>query len=120
MTDRTVWVANWGGHDYGTAEEFGDLNFLTRGYVSLGSLDRLFYTVTQAIAKTDREDYLLFSGLLALNAVAALVWIHHHGKAKLLIWDPKLKRYRPLEINGDQIDQLFEKLTIRDVDVEMY
>lgn len=119
MNRPTVWVANWGGHDYSTAEEFGELNFLTRGYVSMGSLDRLFYTITQAVTKASPEDYLLLSGLLALNSVATLVWFHIHKRAKLLVWDQKLRRYRPLEIHEDQIDQLTEKLIIRDVDVPL-
>jgi hypothetical protein len=117
MSTPKVWVANFGGHNYSTAEEFGELNFLTRGYVSLGSLDRLFYDVAQSINKTHREDYLLLSGLLAINAVAALTWMHVHSKVKLLVWDQKLKRYRPLEITGDQVDILLEQLVVRDVDV---
>jgi len=117
MPDATVWIVNFAGHDHTTAEEFGRLDFLTRGYVSMGSLDRLFYTVTEAVEHTKPDDYLLLSGLIALNAIAASVWLQHHGKIKLLLWDQKLRKYRVLPYSKDQIDILFEKLLIRPVDV---
>lgn len=117
MSKSTVWIVNYAGHDHSTAEEYGELDFLTRGYVSMGSLDRLFYTVTEAIEKTEEEDYLLLSGLIVLNALAASVWLQRHGKVKLLLWDQKLGHYRLLTISQSQIDQLFEKLLVSEVDV---
>lgn len=108
----TVWVVNFAGHNYEAAEEFGRLEYLTRGYVSMGSLDRLFYTVAEAVAKTEREDYLLLSGLIALNSIAAAVWLEKHRILRLLLWDQKLKKYRPLVITRDQIGTLFDKLVI--------
>jgi hypothetical protein len=116
MSDSTVWIVNYAGHDHSAAEEFGKLDFLTRGYVSMGSLDRLFYTVTEAIEKTIEEDYLLLSGLIALNALAASIWLQRHGKVKMLLWDQKLGRYRELSYSKNQIDQLFEKLLISSAD----
>jgi len=112
MPDSTVWIVNYAGHDHSTAEEFGKLDFLTRGYVSMGSLDRLFYTVTEAIEKTSPDDYLLLSGLIALNALAASIWLQRHRKVKMLLWDQKLGKYRELSYSKNQIDQLFEKLLI--------
>ena len=116
MPDSTVWIVNYAGHDHSTAEEFGKLDFLTRGYVSMGSLDRLFYTVTEAIERTSPEDYLLLSGLIALNALASSIWLQRHGKVKMLLWDQKLSKYRELSYSKNQIDQLFEKLLISDSD----
>lgn len=107
-----VWVVNFAGHNYEPAEEFGRLDYLTHGYVSMGSLDRIFYTITEAIMETHRDDYLLLSGLIALNAIAATVWLRKHEILRLLLWDQKLKKYRPLVITADQIDRLFEKLII--------
>lgn len=119
MSESTVWIVNYAGHDHSTAEEFGELDFLTRGYVSMGSLDRLFYTVTEAIEKTKKEDYLLLSGLIVLNALATAVWLQRHGKVKLLLWDQKLGKYRLLSFSQNQIDQLFEKLLVNEVDVPL-
>lgn len=120
MPESTVWIVNYAGHDHSTAEEFGQLDFLTRGYVSMGSLDRLFYTVTEAIEKTSADDYLLLSGLIALNALATSIWLQRHGKVQLLLWDQKLGKYRLLSYSKNQIDQLFEKLLIVNVDVPIH
>lgn len=119
MPDPTVWIVNFAGHDHTSAEEFGRLDFLTRGYVSMGSLDRLFYSVTEAVENTHPDDYLLLSGLIALNAIAASVWLQRHGRIKLLLWDQKLRKYRVLPYSKDQIDILFEKLLVREVDVQI-
>jgi len=82
----------------------------------MGSLDRLFYTVTEAIEKTSPDDYLLLSGLIALNALASSIWLQRHGKVKMLLWDQKLGKYRELSYSQNQIDQLFEKLLISQAD----
>jgi hypothetical protein len=108
----TVWVVNFAGHNYEAAEEYGRLDYLTQGYVSMGSLDRLVYTVSEAIADTHRDDYLLLSGLIALNALSAAVWLQKHKIMRLLLWDQKLRKYRPLVITLNQVDTLFDKLVI--------
>lgn len=106
-----VWVVNWAGHDYSPAKEYGELNWLTRGYVSLGNLDRLFYTVAEAVSQTHKDDFLLPAGLAILNVVAAAVWLRIHGSIRILVWDQKHDHYRELTFNGEQIDDLNEVLS---------
>lgn len=105
-----VWVVNWAGHDYSPAAEYGELNWLTRGYISLGSLDRLFYTVAEAVSQTRDSDFLLPAGLAILNVVAAAVWLRVHGKIRILVWDQKKDHYRELTFKGDQVDDLIRVL----------
>ncbi len=112
MSEHTpkVWVVNFAGHDYSPAKQYGELDFLTRGYVSLGSLDRLFYTISEAVAETHPDDFILPAGFAILNVVASAVWLQLHGKINILVWDPKQERYRQLTFTGDQINDLVNVL----------
>ena len=112
----TVWVVNYAGHDYSRATEFGPIDFLTQGYVSMGNLERLFFTIAEAVNETSRDDFLLLSGLLILNTIAAMAWMRRHKMVKFLLWDQKIRDYRRLTISTDQIDRLYEMLTIASID----
>lgn len=105
-----VWIVNFAGHDYSDAERFGELDYITRGYISLGHLDRILYTVSESVAKTDESDWLLPSGLILLNALTAAVWLKKHGTLNLLVWDQKTNCYRPMTISSPQIDGLLGEL----------
>lgn len=111
-----VWVVNYAGHNYEPAESFGEIGYLSHGYVSMGNLERLFYSMVESVRETDNEDYLLLSGLLLLNAIAAIAWLERHGKAKMLSWDKKLGAYRVLVVTKDQVAKLFDVLTLNEAE----
>lgn len=106
MSESTVWVVNFSGHDYSDARRFGEIDFLTKGYVSRGSLDRMLGTVAEQIAQTSPSDWLLPSGLIPLNVLAAACWFEKHNGLRLLLWDDKHNRYRTMEVGEDHIPQL--------------
>lgn len=109
----TVWVANYSGHPYDDAERFGEIKFLTRGYVPLGNLDRLLYEIVEIVSKTEENDWLLLSGLSIISCIAATAWMLRHSRVKLLHYDKKLDQYVPLEFSEDQIHKLYDVITAR-------
>jgi len=108
----TVWVVNYAGHDYSRATEYGPLDFLTSGYVSMGNLERLFFIIAESVNKTKADDYLLLSGLLILNTIAAMAWLRKHKAVRFLLWDQKIRDYRRLTVTADQIDRLYDMMLI--------
>ena len=108
----TVWIVNYAGHDYSRATEFGPLDFLTQGYVSMGNLERLFFIIAESVNKTKSDDFLLLSGLLILNTIAAMAWLMKHKSVKFLLWDQKIRDYRRLTVTVDQIDRLYEMMLV--------
>jgi len=106
-----VWVVNYAGHDYSDAERFGELAFITKGYVSRGHLDRLLYEVAEGVAKSKPSDWLLPSGLITLNVLAAACWLHKHQHLRLLLWDNKRSQYREMKIREGQLDSLISTLS---------
>lgn len=105
---NTVWIVNYAGHDYSPAKSFGELEFITRGYVSRGSVDRFNSIVAESIAQTHPDDWLLPSGLMPLNVLAGTFWFVKHGELRLLIHDQKEDDYRPLVLSEEQARDLLE------------
>jgi hypothetical protein len=58
-----VFVTNFAGHDYTAAEKYGEIVWVTKGYVSFHSLDRVKYRVCEALVGSTSEDWLLLSGI---------------------------------------------------------
>ena len=106
-----VWVVNFAGHDYRKAEKYGEVVSITAGYVSMGSLDRVLFDVIDKLKKSSAEDWLLPSGLIAVNLVAVAVWLRMHGELRMLLWDRKYDTYRQMKATGEHIDYLIESLS---------
>lgn len=104
-----VWIVNYAGHDYEDAKRYGELNNITVGYVSLQSLDRVKFDLTEKVWKeTNANDWLLLSGKPLVCVLVALAWFALHGKLKLLVWDQKRKeKYRELIITDGNMDDMF-------------
>ena len=109
-----VYIVNFAGHDHREASKYGELRRITTGYVSLGSLDRVLFEVVNAIKDSEPDDWILPSGLLILNVIAAAAWIRRHGDIRMLIWDRKETRYREVKYSGEHIDYLFRNLDERE------
>jgi hypothetical protein len=106
-----VWVVNFAGHNHSKAETYGELRFITKGYVSLGSMDRVLFEVVESIAQTEPDDFMLPCGLLILNVIASAACLHRHGVMRVLIWDKKGPTYREVEYTGEHLDYLLRHLS---------
>jgi hypothetical protein len=111
-----VFISNLSGHSYAKAESFGELKWLTKGYVSFGSLDRLKFQLADKItAYTKSQDYLLLSGNGALCVFAALIWFQHHGVVKLLVHDKKNDdAYRVIMFSPETLVTMFDLMGVDD------
>lgn len=109
MAEQTVWIVNFSGHDYSDAERFGEIEFITQGYVPRDRLDRMLGTVAERIANSGPNDWLLPSGLIPLNVLAGACWLKKHDTLRLLLWDDKTNRYRTMEVGEDHIPHLLRQ-----------
>ena len=106
-----VFVTNYGGHDYDEAKSFGEIRWVTRGFVSFQSLDRVKFLVAEAITDSRPDDYLLISGRAIISVLAALVWFHKHSIVRLLVFDQKGgNKYREVVIKKSNLDDLVKVL----------
>lgn len=102
----TVWVVNFAGHNYQEAERWGEIKYITIGYISQGSLDRLIYSVVTKLKDSKPDDFILPSGLLVLNVLAGILFWHRHKRLNLLVWDRKNSTYRELKTTPDHLSFL--------------
>lgn len=87
-----VWIVGDAGHDYSEAQKFGDLEFIfkQRAY-PFGRVDVLEKEFN--LRDIRENDYLLLSGPLINNAVAAALWLKQHGYVNLLLFNAKREVY---------------------------
>jgi len=107
-----VFVANYAGHDYSAAEVYGAINWITRGYVSFQSLDRVKFQIAEAIAQSQPGDWLLVSGTPLINLLAGVLWMEKHGTMKLLVYDKKFPtQYREMIVTRKNLIELISVLS---------
>lgn len=108
-----VWITNYAGHDYAAAKHYGEFEFITKGYVSFQSLDRVKYQIAEQVAKSDKDDWILISGRPIISCVAILIWFQLHKQVKILNWDQKSGgTYRELVITERNLDEILNVLAI--------
>lgn len=106
-----VFITNYAGHDYGNTREYGEFVWITKGYVSFQSLDRVKYQVAEKVAESRKQDWLCLSGTPLISVLAVLIWYHKHKVVNLLVWDRKMQdKYRELIITEDNLTEILETL----------
>lgn len=114
LEERTVWVANYAGHEYQKAERYGKIKKITVGYISFSSLDRIKFQIANELTQTKAEDYLLISGAAIICTIAAIIWMGMHNKVKVLYWDKSADNgegdYRPMIITNVSLNELLHVL----------
>jgi hypothetical protein len=94
-----VYVTNFSGYTYDKADSYGELIYITKGFVNIGNINELKKRLNTFITQTDKDDYLLLSGNNLLCALALHLWINHHSNCKVLHWNGLTKSYDLHEIS---------------------
>lgn len=103
-----VFITNYSGHDYTKAESYGEIRFVTKGFISFQSLDRVRFQVADSLKETRPDDWLLLSGASIVNVLAVVFWLSMHGRVKLLNYDKTEEKYRELILTEDNIKNLLQ------------
>lgn len=91
--NNTVYVTNFTGHEYTNAEQYGELVYLTKGFVSFDNLNSIKSRVSEFIKQANNEDYLLLSGNNLICALATNLWLNYHTQCKILHWNGLKREY---------------------------
>lgn len=90
-----VFIVNYIGKDMSDAKQYGTMIPITEGNVDVFNLDRLVWTIKDALDRHEYNpdhDYILLSGGLSLNFSIGLI-AAKYDKINLLLWDAKNRRY---------------------------
>lgn len=83
---RRVFVVNSGIHDMSAAEQYGQLEPLTEGYIDPARLDRIVAEIRNKLRTSSAEDYILLSGPGIIQVAAAAYMLLRHGIVNTIRW----------------------------------
>ena len=87
-----VLVINDSGHDFRAAEQYGTIDFMTKGTVDKFNLSEMYRTFDPYISASKANDYLVQSGPAVMAAVACSMFAARHGCLNLLLWKADRER----------------------------
>jgi len=88
-----VFITHQGNREYGEAEKYGDLFFLTKGNVPLLSPRAVLALLEPKLKGSTPQDYFLPCGPASIRMMAAAILARKHGRLNLLVWLEKERTY---------------------------
>ena len=82
-----VYIPNKSMHDFGPAEKWGELIFLTEGRVNTFKANDLAQVICEGMADSEPIDFVVLSGSPILSGLAMAKFAHRHGRVNLLIYN---------------------------------
>ena len=83
---KRVFVVNKSSHDYSQAENFGKLIFMSEGSLRRLSVSKMYRTFEPYIRASNKDDYILLSGLTVMCSIACAMFASKHKRVNLLIY----------------------------------
>lgn len=81
-----VFIPNKGGHDYSKAERYGELVFVTEGFIDRWAVTHMYRSWIKALETSDPNDWILETSLNTLCSVGASVFSLKHQRLNLLLF----------------------------------
>lgn len=100
---QRIYIPNKSGHDFTAAEKFGDLIFMTEGFISRFAVNEVYRAFSDIMADSHEDDWLLPSGYAFMNQVAGAIFAKMHGRLNLLLFDPSTGEYISRSISIDNL-----------------
>ncbi len=94
-----VYVVNNTNHDYSKAEQYGELVYVTKGKLPIFKTNTVRAMLEKGLVKFTKDDYLLISGPVIVNIMAATILYNKFDTVKFLIFDAKQQDYVVRHLN---------------------
>jgi len=90
---KKIYVINRASHDYGEAERFGHVEYLSEGPINRYATNKIYRQMEDKLNQSNPEDYILLTGLTVMSSIACAIFAHKHGRLNLLIFRPDSHTY---------------------------
>ncbi len=90
----TVYVVNRSCHNFNKATAYGDIKFMTVGSIDKFNLTKMHRTFFKYLKDSDKQDYIVISGLTNMSVIACGIFVNKHHRLNLLLWNQKKKTYK--------------------------
>lgn len=101
-----VYVINQSGHDFSSANFYGNLIFLSDGKINRLQTNEIYRMFLPELLKSGPEDYLLLTSLTVMNIIAACIMVKLHNKINMLIFNPKNNQYKARTIDFRKVKRI--------------
>ena len=81
-----VFIINKSSHDFSGAEHFGEPVFMTNKPINRFATNQIVRRFTPFIEQSNKNDYLLLTGLSIMSTIAGAMFALKHGRLNLLIY----------------------------------
>jgi len=90
-----VYILNRSGHDFSSAEKFGELKFVNEGHYNIFNIGAVVTLLRNNLISPFKveEDFLVMSGSPMVAAIAFSLLIPMKGSVNVLLFDAKQKVY---------------------------
>lgn len=82
-----VYIPNRSTHDYTNAKAFGELVFLTDGFIDPRKLSNLVRVCAEGMADSTSEDFLMVAGLPVIVGICSAIFARKHGRLNYLVFN---------------------------------
>jgi len=81
-----VFVPNKGGHPFDKAERYGELVYITEGWLpDRYGVNSMWRLAQNALQDSSSEDYIILTGLTTICVVCCCMFVAMHGRLNLLL-----------------------------------
>ena len=86
MATRKVFVVNKSSHDFGPADKYGKVKFLSEGSMNRYATNSMVRLFEEAMKDSEPTDYIVPCSLNVMNSIACAIFAHKHGRLNLLLY----------------------------------
>lgn len=81
-----VFIVNKSNHDFGAAEQYGKVIFLSEGPMNRYATNSMLRMFKDNMTDSGPEDYIVPCSLNVMNSLACAVFAYKHGRLNLLLF----------------------------------
>jgi hypothetical protein len=81
-----VFIPNAGGHDYSSAERFGEIVVMSEGIIDKFKVTSMLRLFTKILKDSEPSDWVMMTGPSVMCTIACSVFTSIHNRLNLLIW----------------------------------
>lgn len=103
MKKPVVFVVSDSGHDFSSAEQRGEIQYIFDGKVNVFASDQMCREIVDKLQGSTEDDYLVPSGNALAACVAFSTLMEKHGKVNALIYSFKHSVYEVRTVRSKQL-----------------
>ena len=98
-----VFVANFQEKSFTPAERYGEVIFVTTGFIPLYDMEAVRKKLAKFVELSSPSDYLILIGPSVICSMLSILWFSKHGFVNLLSWDGKRNDYNHFVLGVNEV-----------------